>query len=309
MKRKDLLGIKDLSRSELNEIIELANTMRAMIDCGEKGSQLRGKNIATLFYENSTRTRNSFELAAKNLGATTTSISVATSSVQKGESLVDTGKTLDALGMDAIIIRHQVAGAPRLLAETVRASVLNAGDGMNEHPTQALLDVMTALRHYDSLSGLKVVIVGDIKHSRVARSNVEAFGKMGAKVTLCGPHTLLPEKVERLGANVQTDLDEAIDGADIVMPLRLQLERMNQAMFPSIEEYHRFYGITERRLKLASPDAIVMHPGPINREAEISGAVADGEKSVIEEQVTNGVAVRMAVLKLLIEARSYRDNT
>ncbi|MCH5158531.1 MAG: aspartate carbamoyltransferase catalytic subunit [Clostridiales bacterium] len=304
MKHKDLLGIKDLSRGELTEILDLATYMRDIIDRGEKDNSLRGKNVATLFYENSTRTRNSFELAAKNLGATTTSVSVAVSSVQKGESLVDTGKTLDALGMDAMIIRHQVAGAPRLLAETVRASVLNAGDGMNEHPTQALLDLMTALRHFDSLAGLKVVIVGDIKHSRVARSNVEAFGKMGAFVTLCAPYTLLPEMVERLGAKYETDLDTAIAGADIVMPLRLQLERMNQALFPSIEEYHKFYGITSKRLKLASPDAIVMHPGPINREAEIAGDVADGDKSVIEEQVTNGVAVRMAVLKLLIEARN-----
>ncbi|MCH5351808.1 MAG: aspartate carbamoyltransferase catalytic subunit [Clostridiales bacterium] len=304
MKHKDLLGIKDLSRSELTEILDLANGMRTLLDRGEKDNSLRGKNVATLFYENSTRTRNSFELAAKNLGATTTSVSIAVSSVQKGETLVDTGKTLDALGMDAMIIRHRVAGAPRLLAETVRASVLNAGDGMNEHPTQALLDLMTALRHFDSLSGLKVVIVGDIKHSRVARSNVEAFGKMGAEVTLCAPYTLLPEKVERLGASYETDLDTAISGADIVMPLRLQLERMNQALFPSIEEYHKFYGITKKRLKLASPDAIVMHPGPINREAEIAGDVADGDKSVIEEQVTNGVAVRMAALKLLIEARN-----
>ena len=304
MKHKDLLGIKDLSRSELTEILDLAAAMRSVIDRGEKDGALRGKNVATLFYENSTRTRNSFELAAKNLGATTTSVSVAVSSVQKGETIVDTGKTLDALGMDAIVIRHQVAGAPRLLAENVRASVLNAGDGMNEHPTQALLDVMTAIRRYGSLNGLKLVIVGDIKHSRVARSNVEAFGKLGAKVTLCAPYTLLPEKVERLGASFATDLDKAIDGADIVMPLRLQLERMNQALFPSIEEYHRYYGITEKRLRLASPDAIVMHPGPINREAEIAGDVADGDKSVIEEQVTNGVAVRMAVLKLLIEARN-----
>ena len=304
MKHKDLLGIKELSRSELNEILELAAVMRSVIDRGEKDTSLRGKNVATLFYENSTRTRNSFELAAKNLGATTTGISVAVSSVQKGETLVDTGKTLDALGMDAIVIRHQVAGAPRLLAENVRACVVNGGDGMNEHPTQALLDVMTALRHFDTLSGLKVVIVGDIKHSRVARSNVEAFGKMGAKVTLCAPYTLLPEKVERLGAKYETDLNTAIDGADVVMPLRLQLERMSKALFPSIEEYHRYYGITEKRLKLASPDAIVMHPGPINREAEIEGYVADGDKSVIVEQVTNGVAVRMAVLKLLIEARN-----
>ncbi len=304
MKRKDLYGIRELSRTELNEILALATAMRDRLDNGEKGSELRGKNVATLFYENSTRTKNSFELAAKNLGATTTSISVAVSSVQKGETLVDTGKTLDALGTDVIIIRHPVAGAPRLLGATVKASVVNAGDGMNEHPTQALLDVMTALRHFDTLNGLKVVIVGDIKHSRVARSDLEAFTKLGASVTFCGPYSLIPDRIEELGATVEPDLDKAIDGANIVMPLRLQLERMGQALFPSLEEYRRYFCVTEKRLRLASSDAIVMHPGPINREAEIAGDVADGDRSVIEEQVTDGVAARMAVLKLLTDYRS-----
>lgn len=304
MERKDILGINDLSKSEINEILVTAREMRDALDRNERLSCMRGKNVATLFYENSTRTRNSFESAAKNLGATTTSISVASSSVQKGESLVDTGKTLDALRTDVIIIRHPVAGSPRLLAETVSASVLNAGDGMNEHPSQALLDVMTAQRHFSSLAGIKLVIVGDIKHSRVARSNVRAFTKLGAEVTVCAPYTLLPDNIESIGASVATDFDKAIVGANIIMPLRLQLERMNMAYFSSIEEYHRFYGVTEKRLSLCAQDAIVMHPGPINRGAEIAGAVADGFNSVIEEQVTNGVAVRMAMLKLLTEGRA-----
>lgn len=299
MKQKDILGIKDLSRSEIKTILSLASEMRAATDGGERLSSLRGKSVVTLFYENSTRTRTSFELAAKNLGATTTGISVASSSVQKGESLVDTGKTLDALGTDVIIIRHPVAGSPRLLAETVKASVVNAGDGMNEHPSQALLDVMTAQRHFGDLADLKLVIVGDIKHSRVARSDVLAFSKLGAKVTVCAPYTLLPTGIDGMGCAVETDFDRAVVGADIVMPLRLQLERMNQAYFSSIEEYHEYYGVTEKRLGLCSSRHIVMHPGPVNREAEITGGVADGESSVIEEQVTNGVAVRMAMLQLV----------
>lgn len=299
MKSKDILGIKDLSKSEVNQILATANDMREMLDRKERSTALRGKNVATLFYENSTRTRNSFELAAKNLGATTTSISVAVSSVQKGESLVDTGKTLDALGTDVIIIRHSVAGSPRLLAETVKASVINAGDGMNEHPSQALLDGLTAQRHFGSLVGKKVVIVGDIKHSRVARSDTLLFNMLGANVTVCAPYTLLPEAMDSFGCEVDTDFDRAVDGANIVVALRLQLERMDQAFFSSREEYHEYYGITKRRLARCSDDVVVMHPGPLNRGAEIAGDVADGLNSLIEEQVTNGVAVRMSMLKLL----------
>ncbi len=299
MKRKDLLGIKELSKSELNEILTVARDMRDAIDSGEKLTTMRGKSVMTLFYENSTRTRNSFDAAAKNLGASTGSISVATSSVQKGESLIDTGKTLNALKTDVIILRHPVGGAPRLLAENVSASVINAGDGFNEHPTQALLDVMTALRHFPSLAGVKTVIVGDIKHSRVARSDIAAFTKLGAEVTVCAPYTLLPSGVDGLGASVETDLDRALDGANIIMPLRIQFERMDQAYFSSREEYREYYGITQKRLSSCASDYIVMHPAPINREAEIDGDVADGRRSVIEEQVTNGVAVRMAVLQLL----------
>ena len=297
MNNKDILGIKDLSKSEVNEILSTANEMREMMDRNERSVALRGKSIATLFYENSTRTRNSFELAAKNLGATTTSISVAASSVQKGETLVDTGKTLDALGTDVIIIRHSVAGSPRLLAETVKASVINAGDGMNEHPSQALLDGLTAQRHFGSLVGKKIVIVGDIKHSRVARSDALLFNMLGANVTVCAPYTLLPEAMDSFGCEVDTDFDRAIDGANIVIALRLQLERMDQAFFSSREEYHEYYGVNKRRLGLCSDDVVVMHPGPVNREAEISGDVVDAVNSLIQEQVTNGVAVRMALLK------------
>ncbi len=303
MNGKDILGIKDLSRTEIVDILTEADGMRALIDRGERTDDLRGKNIATLFYENSTRTRNSFELAAKNLGATTTSVGVATSSVQKGESLIDTGKTLDSIGMNAIVIRHPVAGAPRLLAQYVSACVVNAGDGMNEHPSQALLDVLTAKRHFGSLNGLKVAIIGDILHSRVARSDTLCFTKLGASVTVCAPYTLIPVGIESMGAAVETDIDRAIDGADIVMPLRIQRERMDKAYFPSIEEYHKYYGVTEARLAEANEDMIVMHPAPINREAEISGEVADGYNSVIYEQVKNGVAVRMALLKMLILGR------
>lgn len=303
MKRKDILGIKDLSKAEINEIISVAGDMRTLLDRGEKLNALRGKNVATLFYENSTRTRNSFEIAAKNLGAMTTSVGVSTSSVQKGEGLIDTGKTLDALGVDVMVIRHPVAGAARLLAENINASVLNAGDGMNEHPSQALLDVMTALRHFDSLSGVKVAIVGDIKHSRVARSDTLCFTKLGASVTLCAPCSLIPVGIESMGASVTSDINKALDGADIVMALRIQRERMDQAYFSTDDEYRVYYGVTEERLQLAAPGAIVMHPAPINREAEIDGDVADGYKSVISEQVTNGVAVRMALLKLLTENR------
>ena len=302
MKRKDILGIKDLSKSEINEILSTADIMREMIDRSERGNALRGKNVATLFYENSTRTRNSFELAAKNLGATTTSISVANSSVQKGESLVDTGKTLDALNTDVIIIRHSVAGSAHLLAQTVKAHVINAGDGMSEHPSQALLDGLTAVRKFGSVAGKKLVIVGDIKHSRVARSDVMLFSMLGAFVTVCAPYTLLPEGMDCLGCEVETDFDRAVEGASIVMPLRVQKERMTGAFFASQEEYHRYYGVTNERLARCAEDYIVMHPGPINREAEITGDVADGEHSYITEQVRNGVAVRMAMLQLLVGA-------
>lgn len=300
MKRKDLLGIKDLSKSELNELLASANAMRDCLDRRERAGTLAGKQVATLFFENSTRTRNSFDMAIKKLGGQSTGISASTSSVQKGETLIDTGKTLDAIGFDAIVMRHPASGAPRVLAENVKASVVNAGDGMNEHPTQALLDLLTAKRHFGDIAGLKVVIVGDIKHSRVARSDVMAFGKLGAEVTVCAPYTLMPVGMDGMGAKVETDFDKAIEGANIVMALRLQLERMDQAYFPSIAEYHRYYGVSTKRMRRAADDAVIMHPAPINRGAEISGEAADCESSLIYEQPTNGVAVRMAVLDYLL---------
>lgn len=300
MNRKDILGIKDLSKAEINEVLSTAEVMREMLDKSEQSTVLRGKTVVTLFYENSTRTRNSFDLAAKKLGAGTMGISVATSSVQKGETLVDTGKTLDALGVDVIVIRHSVGGAPALLANNVRASVINAGDGFNEHPSQAFLDALTALRHFGSVNGKKLVIVGDIKHSRVARSDVRLFSALGAKVTVCAPYSLLPVGIDSLGCEVSVDFEEAIDGADMVMPLRVQKERIIGAYFSTQEEYHEYYGVTEERLTRLADGAIVMHPGPINRESELEGAVADGKNSVILEQVRNGVAVRMAMLDLLV---------
>ena len=301
MKRKDILGIKDLSKSEITEILQTANGFRSVIDGKERRTHLSGKNVATLFYENSTRTRNSCDIAAKTLGASTTGITASTSSVQKGESLIDTGKTLDSLGIDAIVIRHPVGGAPRLLADNVKASVINAGDGMNEHPSQALLDALTAQRHFGDLSGLKLVIVGDIKHSRVARSDALVFTRLGASVTVCGPYTLIPDGIESFGVTVDTDLENAVAGANIIMPLRLQTERMNQAYIPSVEEFHMYYGVGLKHLAMAADDAVVMHPAPINRGAEISGDVADCDRSLIQEQVKNGVAVRMAMLYLLLQ--------
>lgn len=299
MKRKDILGIRDLSKSEINELLTTASVMRDTIDRGEKLAFLRGKTVATLFYENSTRTRNSFEQAAKNLGASTMSVSVAVSSVQKGESLVDTGKTLDALKTDVIVIRHSVAGSAALLAANVRSSVINAGDGMDEHPSQAFLDGLTAIRHFGSVADKKLVIVGDIKHSRVARSVIRLFGALGAKVYVCAPYSLMPPGIDSLGCEVETSFDRAIVGADIVMPLRVQRERMDNAYFSTREEYNEYYGVTEARLAQCAADRMVMHPGPINRGSEIDGDVADGESSYINEQVTNGVAVRMAMLKFL----------
>ena len=301
LKRKDLLGLKDLTTEEMKDILLSAAEMRKQLDKGvRKTVHLQGKSVATLFYENSTRTRTSFEAAAKITGATTTSISAQTSSVTKGETLIDTGRNLDALLTDAIIIRHSMSGAPHLLAKNVKASVINAGDGMNEHPTQALLDIFTVQNTFNSLKGLKVVIAGDIKYSRVARSNIWGMTKLGASVTVVAPKTLLPLEIEQMGCSVSCDMDEAIVGANVVMGLRLQLERQQSGLFPSAQEYHKYFGITENRLRLADSNALVMHPGPVNRGVEMSSDVIDGDNSVILEQVTNGVAVRMAVLDMLI---------
>ena len=278
--------------------------MKKLLLSDKKQSDLlAGKALVTLFYENSTRTRSSFELAAKYLGASEVNIAVANSSVQKGETLIDTGETLDAMKIDYIVIRHPMAGAPALLAKHVKASVLNGGDGMHEHPTQALLDMCTVREKSGRIKGLKVAILGDIKHSRVAMSNLYGFTKLGAEVYMYAPSTMIPKEIEKLGAHIAKSREEALEGADAVMGLRIQLERMNGGLFPSLSEYSRYYGVNDGLLKYAKQDAIVLHPGPVNRGVELTPQVIDGEKSVILEQVTNGVAVRMALLKLLAEYR------
>jgi len=300
-KRKDLLGLRDLSAAEIEHILDTAARLKGIFDRPvRKVPALRSKAVFTLFYEASTRTRSSFDAAAKMLSADTYAISPSTSSVTKGEGLLDTVLNLEAIGADAIIIRHSCAGAPEMAAGAVKCAVLNAGDGMHEHPTQGLLDMFTIREKKGDLKGLKVVIVGDILHSRVAKSNIWGLCKCGAEVVLCGPPTLLPPEMAAMGATVEYDLDRALEGADVVNVLRLQLERQAKGLFPSIGEYSCLYGLDADRLRRAKPDALLMHPGPMNRGVEIRGDVADGERSVILEQVRNGVAVRMALLYLLL---------
>ncbi len=306
LKRKDLLGLIDVTEEEITEILDVADEMKAHLRAGEKTlPYLKNKTATILFYENSTRTRTSFELAAKYLGAKVINIAASSSSVAKGETLVDTGKTLDAQLNDFLIMRHPMGGAPYLLAKVAKAGVLNAGDGMNEHPTQALLDMMTMREKFGSLKGLKVAILGDIKHSRVAKSNLFGLQTMGANVYMYAPETLIPKGIDKLGAKLCKSREEAIEGADVVMGLRIQLERQQAGNFPSLDEYAHFYGVTSKHLALAKPNAIVMHPGPVNRGVELTGKVIDHEQSCIEEQVFSGVAVRMAVLKLLNDYREY----
>lgn len=297
---KDLLGIQDLSIEEIQLILETAEPMKDIIRRQiKKVPTLRGRTVINLFYEPSTRTRTSFELAGKYMSADTINISTSTSSVVKGESLKDTAKTLEVMGADVIIIRHAAAGAPHIISRHVSASVINAGDGFHEHPTQALLDMFTIKQKKGRLEGLKIAIVGDILHSRVARSNIWGLTKMGAKVRVIGPATLIPPEIGRLGATAYTSVEEGIRDVDVVMVLRIQLERQQKGLFPTIREYSRLYGITGERVRLAHPEALVMHPGPMNRGVEIAPEVADSVQSVINEQVTNGVAVRMALLYLL----------
>lgn len=272
-----------------------------------KVKYLSGKSIITLFFENSTRTRVSFELASKYLGATAANISAGGSSIAKGETLIDTAKTLEAMGTDVIIIRHSMSGSPHLISKYIGSKVINAGDGMNEHPTQALLDIMTIREKKGKVKGLKVAIVGDVKHSRVARSNIYGLNKLGAEVVLAAPSLFAPSNLEDMGVKVYTDVEKAVEGADVVMGLRIQLERQKKGLFPSIREYNKYFGIDERRLSLAKPDAILMHPGPVNRGVELNPQVADGSQSVINQQVTNGVCVRMAVLNMLANGKRY-DN-
>ena len=302
-KKKDLLGLKDMTAEEIIGILDHAKSMKEAFVDGRQLNSLSGKCVTTLFYENSTRTRNSFETAARFLGARTMSVAVATSSVQKGESLIDTGKTLDALRTDAIVIRHSMAGAPDLLAANVKASVINAGDGMNEHPTQSLLDLYTMREKFGSIKGLKVVFAGDVKHSRVARSNIWALTKLGAETVVVAPYTLIPKGIEELGCEVLCDIEEALIGANVVMGLRIQRERQKAGLFPSIAEYNAEFGITSERLYGICENAIVMHPGQVNRGVELTSEVADSGNSVINEQVTNGVAVRMAVMDMLVGGR------
>ena len=304
LNRKDLLGLIDASAEEITEILDLAQEFKNRIRRGDKRfTHLQGKTVTVLFYENSTRTRTSFEEAAKYLGATTINIVAGNSSVAKGETLIDTGKTLDAQNNDFIIIRHPMGGAPYLLAKTVKAGVLNAGDGMNEHPTQALLDMLTMRETFGSLKGLKVAILGDIKHSRVAKSNLFGLKTMGAEVTMYAPQTLIPKGMDTLGAKICKSREEALDGADVVMGLRIQLERQQAGNFPSLGEYAANYGVDEKILSYAKPHAIILHPGPVNRGVELTSGVIDHERSHIEDQVLSGVAVRMAALTLLNEAR------
>lgn len=299
-KRKDLLGIRELSAAEVSFLLDTAVPMKEIIKRPiKKVPTLRGKTVVTLFYENSTRTRGSFELAAKYLSADSINLSGSSSSVAKGESLYDTGRTLQSLGADVIVLRHPMAGAPRLLARSVQAAVINAGDGAHEHPTQALLDMFTVREKKGDISGLQVTIVGDILHSRVARSDIWGFTKMGAGVRVCGPPTLLPTGLEETGARVFHNLDEALPGSDVVIMLRIQKERQQQGLFPGLREYSQLYGLNRRRMELLPGDALVMHPGPVNRGVEITADIAADPRAVIEDQVTNGVAVRMALLYLL----------
>ena len=301
LRRKDLLGIADLSPEEIQLILETASSLKEISARSiKKVPTLRGRTVVTLFYEASTRTRMSFEIAAKRLSADTVSLTVAASSATKGETLADTAHNLEAMQPDILVIRHQASGAPHYLAKKLRCGVINAGDGLHEHPTQALLDMLTVKEAKGKLDGLKIAIVGDIAHSRVARSDIHGFTKMGAEVVVAGPATMLPPYLDSLGARVTHSLEEAVTGADVIMMLRLQLERMGQMYLSTLREYSVHFGLAPRHLDLAKEDVIVMHPGPLNRGVEISPEVADGPHSVILEQVTNGVAVRMAALLLLI---------
>jgi len=300
LNRKDILGIQELSVGEINLILETADSF-IEISTREikKVPTLRGKTIINLFYEASTRTRTSFEIAAKRLSADTINISASTSSVVKGETLIDTAKNLEAMNPDVIVIRHSAAGAPHMLAGLLRQSIINAGDGAHEHPTQALLDMMTIRAKKGRIAGLKVAIVGDIAHSRVARSNIHGLTKMGAAVFVAGPATMIPRDIEKMGVVVHTRIEEAIREADIIMMLRIQTEREKQNLFPSLREYAQYFSLNRKNIGLARKDVLVMHPGPMNRGVEISPDIADGPHSIILDQVTNGVAVRMALLYLL----------
>lgn len=303
--KKDILGIKDLTVDEINLILDTAESFIEVSTREiKKVPTLRGKTIVNLFFEASTRTRTSFEIAGKRLSADTINISASTSSVVKGETLIDTARNIEAMNPDVIVIRHSAAGAPHMLARLVKQSIINAGDGAHEHPTQALLDIMTIKEKKGKIEGLKIAIVGDIAHSRVARSNIHGLIKMGATVNIAGPAMMLPRKIEQMGVAVFDRLNDAIRGVDIIMMLRIQLERQQRGSFPSLREYSNYFCLNRQNIVLAKEDVLVMHPGPINRGIEITPDIADGPYSVILDQVTNGVAVRMALLYLLTGGKS-----
>jgi aspartate carbamoyltransferase catalytic subunit len=309
LKCKDLLGLEHLDEKDLQAILDSVKPFKSLFTRSvKKAPTLIGKTVVILFYEPSTRTRTSFEIAAKRLSADVVNIPVNISSVVKGESLIDTGKTLEAMKADYIIVRHSLAGAPNILARNLNASIINAGDGFHEHPTQGLLDLYTIYEKKKKLEGLKVLLVGDILHSRVAKSNIWALTKMGAQVAVSGPPTLIPTGIEDLGVKVYYNLDEAVKQADVVNILRIQLERQKENLFPSVHEYVELYQLTKEKLKSAKRDVLIMHPGPMNRGIEISSDVADSSNAVINEQVTNGIAVRMAVLYLLNPKRKNESS-
>ena len=298
--RKDLIGLEDLSRDEIISILNTAEAFRSVFDRPVRSVPImRGKTVVNLFFEPSTRTRISFELAEKRLSADIVNFSAASSSLKKGETLRDTAQNIEAMKVDMIVMRHSSPGAAAYLGRVLKASVINAGDGPHEHPTQGLLDIMTMRQRLGNLEGKKVTIIGDISHSRVARSNIYGLGRLGAEVTVCGPPTMVPRAIAKLGAKVELDLAKAVAKADCLNILRIQLERQSQMVFPSNREYALMYGVNEDVLRRTKPECFVMHPGPMNRDVEISSDVADGPRQVILEQVTNGVAVRMAVIYLL----------
>jgi len=302
LQRKDILGMEELSVEEVNLILDTADSfVEVSTRKIKKVPTLRGKTVVNLFYEASTRTRTSFEIAGKRLSADTVNITASTSSVVKGETLIDTARNLEAMNPDIIVVRHSAAGAPHMLARLIKPSVINAGDGAHEHPTQALLDMLTIRAKKGRIAGLKVAIVGDIAHSRVARSNIHGLTKMGAQVAIGGPATMMPRGIEKLGVAVFHSISDAIKGADIIMMLRIQTEREDSNVFPSLREYAAYFSLNSRNIGLAKKDVLVMHPGPVNRGVEISPDIADGPYSLILDQVTHGVAVRMALLYLLTE--------
>ena len=301
LKRKDILSIEELSKDEIELILSTAESFKEVSERDiKKVPTLRGRTIINLFYEASTRTRTSFEIAAKRMSADAINISTSSSSVVKGETLKDTAKNLEAMNPDCIVLRHPSSGAPEILAKYVKCSVINAGDGSHEHPSQALLDMLTVKERFGKIEGLNITIVGDIAHSRVARSNIYGFTKLGAKVTVVGPPTMMPSGIENIGCSVSNRIEDAISNADVIMMLRIQLERHEVPLFPTIREYSRLFGLDSKKLETAKKDVVILHPGPINRGVEISPEIADGPYSLILDQVKNGVAVRMSLFYLLL---------